>query len=268
MKRQLSKFEEHPGGLGGVAADPEEHRGAGQQLLGLLEPPLVLAQRALQVIDPGQRERIGDALVSDQIADVAEMLLGLPQIAAGPAGVRHLGRREGEQGERVRMIRRAVNDGAGELGEVEPFPGTGGSPPAALLDQPFGEDGAPEAAARPVDAEEALRGWRREKLLQVPLGLPHLFHEIGCVASEDGGESLQGVLVAHLRRSLLPPGLDLPAADGAEALEVLGFDLGEGALGQLAARHGAEQLAGDVDVAQPFGSMGFRFSEWISRARA
>ena len=49
---------------------------------------------------------------------------------------------------------------------------------------------------------------------------------------------------------------------------MLGFDLGEGALRQLATRHGAEQLAGDVNVAQPFQSMGFRFSEWISRARA
>jgi hypothetical protein len=128
------------------------------------------------------------------------------------------------------MIRRAVNDGAGELGEIEPFAGAGGSPPAALLDQPFGEDGTPEAAARPVDTDEALRGWDRERLLQVPLSLPHLLHEIGRMTAKNGGERLKGILVTHLRRPLLPPSLDLPAADGAEALEVLGFDLGEGAL--------------------------------------
>jgi hypothetical protein len=166
------------------------------------------------------------------------------------------------------MIQRAVDDGAGELGEAVTLPGAGGSPPAALLDQPLGEDGAPEAAAGPADANEAFRRGDREELFQVPLGLPHLLYEIGRVTAEDGGERLEGILIAHLGRPLLPPRLDLPAADGAEALKVLGFDLCESTLGQFAARHGAEQLAGDVDVAQPVGSLGFKVSDWISRARA
>ena len=78
--------------------------------------------------------------------------------------------------------------------------------------------------------------------------------------AEDGGERLKRVLIANLGRLLLPPRLDLPAADRAEALEVMGLDLGEGVLGQLAARHRAEQLTGDVDVAQGVPSMEFRFS--------
>jgi hypothetical protein len=36
----------------------------------------------------------------------------------------------------------------------------------------------------------------------------------------------------------------------------VGLDLGKRAFGQLAASHGAEQLAGDVDVAQSYGSLG------------
>jgi hypothetical protein len=189
------------------------------------------------------------------------MLPSPAQVAAGPAGIRHLGRREGEQGEGVRMTRGAVDDGAGDLGEVVPLPGIGGSPPAALLDQPLGEDGPPEAAAGSADACEALRRRDRQELLQVPLGLSELLQEIGRMPSQHGGERLKGVAVARLSRLLLPPRLDLPAADGAEALEVLGLDLGEGALGQLAASHGAEQLASDVDVAQSFRSMESGFSK-------
>jgi len=78
--------------------------------------------------------------------------------------------------------------------------------------------------------------------------------------AENGGERLEEVLIADLGRPLRLPGPDLPAADGAEAFEVLGLDLGESALGQLAPGHGAEQLAGNVDVAQRFLSMRYGFS--------
>jgi hypothetical protein len=255
LEKERSRFEEDPRGFAGGAADPEKHRGASQQRLGLLEPALILAQRALQVIDLGQHERIGDPLMPHDIADVPEMLVGPAQVAAGPAGVRHLGGREGQQGEGVRMVRRAVDDGAGDLGEVVPLPGIGGSPPAALLDQPLGEDGSPEAAAGSADAREALRRRDRQELLQVPLGLPALLQEIGRMPPEHGGERLDDIFIAGRTRLLLPPRLDLPAADGAEALEVVGLDLGEDTLGQLAASHGAEQLASDVDVAQSFRSL-------------
>jgi hypothetical protein len=69
---QLSNLEQDPRGLDGVAADPEEHRGTGQQLLGLREPALILAQGAFKMIDLGQHERIGDGLAADDIADVLE----------------------------------------------------------------------------------------------------------------------------------------------------------------------------------------------------
>jgi hypothetical protein len=75
--------------------------------------------------------------------------------------------------------------------------------------------------------------------------------------AENGGERLQDVLIALLGRLLLPPRLHLLAADGAEALEMVSLDLGKRAFGQLAASHGAEQLAGDVDVAQSSGSLEF-----------
>jgi hypothetical protein len=77
------------------------------------------------------------------------------------------------------------------------------------------------------------------------------------VPAEHGGEGLESVLVAGPDPLLLPPRLDLSAADGAEALEVLGLDQRQGALGQLAARDRAEQLPGDVDVAQSIRSMEF-----------
>src|ERR1700710_517033 len=98
------------------------------------------------MIDLGQHERIGDPLVADDIADVLKMLTSPAQLAAGPAGVRHLGGRKGEQRERIRMVRRALDDGAGDLSQIVPLPWIGRSPPAALLDQPLREDGAPEAA--------------------------------------------------------------------------------------------------------------------------
>src|SRR3954469_11513630 len=260
METQLPKLEEHPGGLDGIAADPEEHGGAGQEVLGLLEPALILAQRALQMVDLGQRERIGDALVADEEADVLEMLVGPAQIAAGPAGVRHLGGREGEQGEGVRMIRRTLDHGAGEIGEIVSLPGVGGSPPPALLNQPLGEDRPAETAAGRAAPGETLRWRGREKLLQVPLDLPRLPQKIRRMPAEHGGERLEDVFIALLGRPLRPPRLDLAATDGAEAFEMLGLDLGETVLGQLPPSHGAEELASDVDVAQGFSSMRYRFS--------
>ena len=125
------------------------------------------------------------------------------------------------------MIRRAADDGSGKLGELVSLPRIGGSPPAALLDQPPGEDRSPKAAAGAVEASEAFGRREREKLLQVPLGLPGLSQEIGRVPAEDGGERLQRVLIALVGRLLLPPRLDLPAADRAEALKVMGLDLGQ-----------------------------------------
>ncbi|PYQ63498.1 MAG: hypothetical protein DMF53_10015 [Acidobacteria bacterium] len=74
--------------------------------------------------------------------------------------------------------------------------------------------------------------------------------------AEDSRERLEDIFIALLGSPLRPPRLDLAAADGAEAFEVLGLDLGETALGQLPPSHGAEQLAGDVDVAQGFRSVG------------
>jgi hypothetical protein len=260
MKVQLSKLEKHPGGLDGGTADPEEHRGANQVCLGLWKLALILVQRALEMVDLSQDQRIGDGSMAHELANVLEMLAGLSQIASRPAGVRHPGGREGEQVEGVHMPWGVVNDDAGELGEIESFPGIGRCPPAALLDQPLGEDGTPEAAAGAPDADEALGRAKREELRQVPFGLPRLLQEIGCMAAEDGGNRLQHVFVPLPGRLLLAPRLDLQAADGTKALEMMGLDPGEGALGQLAASHGAEQLAGDVDVAQRFWSMEFRFS--------
>jgi hypothetical protein len=158
------------------------------------------------------------------------------------------------------MIRRAVNDDSGDLGESEPFPGIGGSSSAALLDQPPRENGSAKAAAGAVETSEALGQREREKLLQVSFGLPGLSQKVRRMSTKDGGERLKCVLIAPVGHLFVPPCLDLPAADGAKALEVMGFDLGEGMLGQLASRYCAEQLTGDVDVAQGFPSMEFRFS--------
>jgi len=81
--------------------------------------------------------------------------------------------------------------------------------------------------------------------------------------AEHGEERLEEVFIALLGRPLHPPRLDLPAADGAEAFEVLRLDPGKAVLGQLPPSHGAEELAGDVDVAQGFSSMRYRFSHQI-----
>src|SRR4051794_35218748 len=179
MEVQLPKDKEDSGSLDSGAADPEKHGRAGQERLGLQEPALVLAQRSLEMVDLGQHQRVGDTLTADEIADVPEMLLSLAQIAASPAGVRHLSRGEGEQGEAVRMPRGVMDDGAGKLGEIVPLPRVGGSPASALLDQQLGEDRSPEPAPGSADSGEALRRRDREKLLQVPLGLPPPLLQIG-----------------------------------------------------------------------------------------
>jgi hypothetical protein len=85
--------------------------------------------------------------------------------------------------------------------------------------------------------------------------------------AEDSRERLEDIFIALLGSPLRPPRLDLPAADGAEAFEVFRLDPGEAVLGQLPPSHGAEELASDVDVAQGFSSMRYRFSHQISSLR-
>ena len=237
-------------GPGAVTADPEEHRGAGEEGFGLLEPPLVFAQGALQVIDLAEDPGCRDPLMEDEVAQVAELLVGPAQVPCGAAGVAQGRGGEGGQVGGLGARRRAMDDGAGELRKLTGFAGVRQGAPAALLDQPLGEEGAAEPAAGPVDAGEALLPRQGEQVLAVPLGFAEAGLELRGVPFEHGRERLEKVGRAGHGRLLLLPGADLPPAEGAEALQVMSLNLGQGALGELAARHGPEKLARDVDVAQ------------------
>lgn len=213
---------------------------------------LVGPKRAFKAVDLGDHPRIGHAVVSDDVARVLEMLFRLAQTAAGPRSIRHGGGCERDEVEGLRSPRRAVDDEAGQLGQVIRLSGIFGDPPPTLLNEQLRDLGTPEAAPGSLDPGTALLPGECEESREISLGPPPPRLQLRRMPCEHGRQRLEDVVVLGPGRPLRLPRLDLLPAEGTKAGEVLYPGLGQEPLGHLAARDSLQKLPGDMDVGHGF----------------
>src|SRR3954447_20313462 len=107
-------------------------------------------------------------MMGDDVANVPEVLLGLPKVATGPAGIGHLGRGQCDEVEGARHLWVAVSNKPSQSCQMESLAGIRLHPLAAFSHQEAHQRWAAKSVPGSFYLSDALIARESEELLQVP----------------------------------------------------------------------------------------------------
>lgn len=221
--------------------------GSDEELFRLLEPALILEQGSLDPIHLRVHHRIGDPIVANESPRTLQRVFRGGEVAGRTLRVPSVRHRSGEEIVETGDVWSAHEDRFCRFGQLVDSVRLGRHVALRLIKEHPREDHAPEAGARPTDAMETLVGTEAQESEEVPSRRSHLRLKIRGMLLEHQREDLERV-VSGGRSLFLLERSHLFAAGGAELHEMPPSALIEDPKRQLAARNGAQELAGDMDV--------------------